>query len=80
MKQKDIALIIVVCFFSAIMSFVLSNMVISSPKNRQQKAEVVDQITDEFQQPSNKYFNATSVNPTQTIRIGDGQNPTPFNQ
>lgn len=80
MKQKDIVLIIVVCFFSAIISFVASNMLISTPKNRQQKAEVVDKITDEFQQPDKKYFNETSINPTQTIRIGDAQNPTPFNQ
>lgn len=80
MKQKDIVLIIVVCFFSAVMSLVLSNLVIASPKNRQQKAEVVDKITDEFQQPNEKYFNETSLNPTQNIRIGDVQNPTPFNQ
>lgn len=80
MKQKDIVLIIVVCFFSAVFALILSNVVIASPKNRQQKAEVVDKITDEFQEPDKKYFNNTSVNPTQNIRIGDVQNPTPFNQ
>lgn len=80
MKQKDIALILVVCFFSAVISLIVSNMLIATPNNRQQKAEVVDKITAEFQQPDEKYFNGTSVNPTQTIRIGDVQNPTPFNQ
>jgi hypothetical protein len=80
MKQKDLILIIVVCFVSAALSLVLSNVLIGNPNNKQQKAEVVDAITDEFQQPDKKYFNQTSVNPTKQIRIGDSLNPAPFNQ
>jgi hypothetical protein len=80
MKQKDVALIIAIGFVSAVFALLLSNFLISSPKNRQQKAEVVEAITDEFQQPDERYFNDLSVNPTKQIRIGDAQNPLPFNQ
>jgi hypothetical protein len=80
MKQKDLVLIIAISFVSAVLALVLSNLVISSPKSRQQKAEVVEAITDEFKQPDKKYFNDQSVNPTKQIRIGDAQNPAPFNQ
>jgi hypothetical protein len=80
MKQKDLVLIIAISFVSAVLALILSNLVISSPKSRQQKAEVVEAITDEFKQPDKKYFNDQSVNPTKQIRIGDAQNPAPFNQ
>jgi hypothetical protein len=80
MKQKDLVLIIAISFVSAVLALLLSNLVISSPKSRQQKAEVVEAITDEFKQPDKKYFNDQSVNPTKQIRIGDAQNPAPFNQ
>jgi hypothetical protein len=79
MKQKDIALIIVIIFLSAVVSLVLSNLLISNPKNRQTKVEVVEKITTDFTPPDAKYFNGSSVNPTKLIRIGDNSNPTPFN-
>lgn len=80
MKQKDLVLIIAVSFVSAVLALLLSNLLISSPKHRQQKAEIVDVITSEFKEPDKKYFNDRSVNPTKQIRIGDAQNPSPFNQ
>ena len=79
MKQKDVALILVVVFISAIASFVISRWIFSSPKNRQQSAEIVDAITADFSKPSTKYFNTDSVNPTQEIQIGGSTNPNPFN-
>jgi hypothetical protein len=78
MKQKDIALIIVVVFLSGIVSFVLSGQLFSKPADRQQKAEVVDVITSDFSLPSEKYFNSNSVDPTQLIQIGDSNNTNPF--
>jgi hypothetical protein len=70
MKQKDIALIIVMAFVSAILALVVSKLVFSAPQNRAQKAEVVDIITPEFPTPSPKYFNSNSVDPAQPISIG----------
>jgi hypothetical protein len=78
MKQKDIALIIVIVFVSAVFSLVLSNMLITSPKHRQQQVEVVSPITSAFDTPDAKYFNGQSVDPTQLIQIGGNSNPDPF--
>jgi hypothetical protein len=79
MKQKDITLIIVVVFISGVFSFVLSNYLFGSAKNRQERVEVVQPITAEFTQPSNKYFNDKSIDPTKLITIGDNNNNQPFN-
>lgn len=78
MKQKDIALIIVLVAISAVVSFLLSGWLFAAPKDRQQEVEKVDVITSDFEQPNSKYFNANSVNPTQNIKIGPGENPNPF--
>lgn len=79
MKQKDVALILIMVFISAIIAFVVSGRIFGSPKNKQQTAEVVESITPEFPAPSAKYFNGSSTNPTQLITIGGGTNPSPFN-
>ena len=79
MKQKDIALVLVVVFISIVVALIASRMIFSSPKNRQQKAEVVDVISPEFSLPPTKYFNTKAINPTQQIQIGDSNNPNPFN-
>jgi hypothetical protein len=79
MKQKDIALVLVVVFISVVVALVVSRVLFSSPKSRQQTAEVVDKISPEFALPSTRYFNADSVNPTQLIEIGNSSNPNPFN-
>lgn len=78
MKQKDIALIIIIVFISGILSFFISNKFISPPKH-DLKAAQVDPITPEFNEPSNRYFNEDSVNPTQLIRVGNNQNQNPIN-
>lgn len=79
MKQKDIALIIVIAFVSAIASFFISNKLFVTPANRQQQVEVVDPINAQFQQPDNKYFNSKSIDPTQSSQLGADNNQNPFN-
>ncbi len=81
MKQKDIITIIVVVFISGVFSLLLSNVLISSPKNRQSQVETVEPITADFKVPSkdDKYFNAQAIDPTQIIRIGNDNNQQPFN-
>lgn len=79
MKQKDIALIIVIAAISAVVSFVVSGKIFVTPSTRQQKVEVVDAINTTFTTPDTKYFNAQSVNPAQTIVIGNNSNQNPFN-
>lgn len=78
MKQKDIALIIIVVFISGVISFFISHLLFGGPKNRQQQVEVVDAISTQFNVPSDKYFNKNSIDPTQLIQIGQNTNPAPF--
>jgi hypothetical protein len=75
MKQKDFALILIVVVVSAAFSLVLSNIFISSPKNRQEKVEVVGEISSVFPEVDKQFFNELSKNPTVIIQIGDNQNP-----
>ncbi len=79
MKQKDIALLIAVVVISAIMSLVVSHFVFASPSNHQQTVAVVEVIKPDFPTPDPRYFNNSSVDPTQLIQIGKSQNPNPFN-
>ncbi len=78
MKQKDIALIVIVAIVSAAVALALSNVLFGASRS-QQKAEVIDPITASFPAPDQRYFNANSVDPTQTITIGNQSNQTPFN-
>lgn len=82
MKQKDIALFLVVAIFSAVFSVLLSNFLITPAESKKQTAEVVGAISAEFQTPTadNKYFNKDSINPTKLIQIGDSTTPVPFNE
>jgi len=79
MKQKDIALYIVVAFISALTAFFISSRLIVSPSDRQRKVEVIEAISSDFNAPSETYFNDQSINPTQNSTAGQSTNETPFN-
>lgn len=78
MKRKDIILIAVIVFISGIVSYFLSNLLFGSPKDRQQKVEVVQPISSSFSKPDSHYFNSTAFDPTRQISIGQNANPDPF--
>lgn len=77
MKQKDIAMILVIGFVSAVLSLLASNFLFGA-KSRNLTAEKVDPISADFATPDQKHFNSDAVDPTRTIRIGTDTNPTPF--
>lgn len=82
MKQKDIALYIVIGVLSAVISVVASNFFFTPSDIKQQSAEVVEPISADFNQPAkdDKYFNKDAINPTKLIQIGDDPaNNVPFN-
>jgi hypothetical protein len=79
MKQKDIALIIVIVFVSAVVSLLLSNAIFASPKDRKQEVEVVQPISPDLPKPDPQYFNNQAFDPTRTITIDKNANPNPFN-
>jgi hypothetical protein len=78
-KQKDIALIIVIVVVSAAISLFVSKAIFTAPKNRQQQVDVVQPITSGFTQPDKQFFNGNSVDPTQPITASQNANPNPFN-
>ena len=78
MKQQDIALIIVIAVISGVISFFLSGVFFSGGGENQTVSKI-DAITPEFEEPSDKYFNANAVNPTPYVEVGDSNNDNPFN-
>jgi len=78
MKQKDLALIIGVAGFSVVIAFVLANILIGSPDNRQTKVKTYQKLSSQFSEADKRYFNDQSINPTQTVQIGDNSNPKIF--
>lgn len=78
MKQKDIALIVVVVIISGVVSLFVSKALFASPKDRQQQVEVVEAIDPSFPTPSKTYFNSSAVDPTQLIQIHNNNNTNPF--
>ena len=79
MKQKDIALILVIAFVALVFALILSNLLFGSSK-KQLTADVVTAISTDFKEPDKKYLNSNSVDPTQIIRLGENTNQQPFNQ
>ena len=79
MKQKDMALVIVIAFISAVISFAASHFLFATPKNRQQQVASVDPITTDFATPNPKFFNNQSIDPAKLIEVGSNNNTNPFN-
>lgn len=79
MKSKDFALVLVMVFIGAVAALIVSHLIFSSPKNRQQTAEAVDPISSQFSPPPAKYFNSGANNAAPNIQIGDSNNSNPFN-
>jgi hypothetical protein len=78
MKQKDLALILVIAFIGVIASLFISKIIFVTPKDRQQQVEVIQPITANFPTPNTAYFNSSSIDPTKLITIGQNTNSNPF--
>ncbi len=78
MKQKDIALIIIVVFVGGLFSIIMTKTVFVSSSSKQQTAQKIEPITSEFKEADKAVFNQDSINPTKLIRIGDESNTSPF--
>jgi hypothetical protein len=78
MKQKDVALIIIIAAISGGVSFAASHFLFATPKDRHQNVAVVDAITTEFVTPDSKFFNSQSIDPAKLIEVQNSKNPNPF--
>ena len=79
MKQKDIALIAVIIFVSAIISLFASKALFGNTKAASKEVEIVSPITADFPKPDSRYFNDQSIDPAAPITIQQNANNTPFN-
>jgi hypothetical protein len=80
MKQKDLALVIIIAAISGGVSFAVSHFLFLTPQNRSQTVALVDRITTDFPTPDPKFFNGQSINPAKLIEIPNNTNNTnPFN-
>jgi hypothetical protein len=77
MKQKDVAVIIVIAAVSAIISLFVSKDIFSTTKHQQQ-ISVVQPITSDFPQPDSRYFNSSSFDPGKLITVTPNNNSNPF--
>lgn len=78
MKRKDLVGVILIAGLSGIISLIISSKLINPATKRQEQVEVVQPIVSTFTQPSDKFFNDKSINPTQIIKIGDNNNQKPL--
>ncbi len=70
MKQQDIAVIIIIVFIGGVASFFVSGWLFGGEKATF-TTTVVDPIVVDFPAPDERYFNASSIDPTRVIEIGD---------
>lgn len=78
MKKNDIAVIVLIVSISLVVSYFVAKAIIGEPKSSEVKAQVVEPISAELPQPSNKIFNKDAINPTVNIQIGNSANQQPF--
>jgi len=78
MKKNDIALIVLIVSVSLVGTYFLAKAIFGEPQSRAAKAEVVEPISAELQQPSGAIFNKNAINPTVNIEIGNSANQQPF--
>ncbi len=78
MKQSDVALLIIIVFFSVLVTSLVGNKVLQPPKDRKAKVEVVEKISADFPQPDPTVFNDQALNPTREITIGNDANQQPI--
>jgi len=77
MKPKDLGLIAGAIVLGIVVSVVVSKLVFVSPTSGQQ-VDIVPTLPVSFPSPDSRYFNKSSLDPTQFIRIGNNSNPNPF--
>ncbi len=78
MKQKDIALIVVIIVISTIVSIFVSNAVFGGKSSKNQTVETVPKITSTFETNNSPNYFQNGYDPTQLIQIGPNNNTNPF--
>ncbi len=80
MKRNDIALLVLIISLSLITSYFLLSTLMVKPSATRGSVEVVEPISAELTEPSEKVFNDKAIDPTVVIEIGNPANQQPFQQ
>jgi archaellin len=75
MKQKDFIILGAVVIVSAVFSIILSNKLISTPKNLQQSVKTVGEVSNSFPKVDATYINNNSTDPDLYISLPSGSIP-----
>lgn len=78
MKAKEWGIIGIIVIVSAMLSFVVANLLLGGSKAPKLTSPKVEPISADFPLPNEKYFNNKALNPTQEIKIGEDNNQDPF--
>ncbi len=78
MKKNDILLLVVVGVVAGVLSLLIANFLFGGEKKYTLTAPTIAPISEQFQTPDTRYFNAQALNPTKNINIGDTSNTDPF--
>ena len=78
MRKKDLPMLVLIVGISAIVSYLIVGIFISTPKDRKQSVEVAETLTADFTIPEDTNFNSDSINPTKLIEIAPNSNDQPF--
>ena len=77
-KQKDLALLIIVVFISILVSMFASNLIFASKGYHLEQVESVPSISSRLNYPPKNYFNHSAIDPTPKTVISSN-NAIPFN-
>ena len=82
MRQKDIAVLVLVGVTAAVISFLVAGAIFS-PKKYSSKVPVIQKIDPVFPDVKNDsaynvFLNAQALDPTQPVQIGNSVNNVPF--
>jgi hypothetical protein len=78
MKKNDIAVIVLIVSISLIGAYFLAKAIFGEPQKQTTSVEIVEPVSADLTEPSNKIFNKDAINPTVNIEIGNSSNQQPF--
>lgn len=79
MKRNELALLMVIVGFTALVSYFTLRAIIGGNGNpRPISVKVAEPISSQIVEPSKEVFHKDSYNPTVKIKIGDQANSQPF--
>ncbi len=78
MKKTDIAMIILIASFSAMIAYFTARAVIGDPEQKDVQVKTVEKMTSEIEAPDKSIFNKNAINPTVERATGQSANNLPF--